>query len=198
VLSQILSAFVIHPAVYFMAAVAFLVPAASLSHAQEGAPGQKTVSIRVSIPGLLGEEEGVERSAWIEVLSLEWGTAGNPSPESGTLRRCSGFRAGSIVVGDLTLTRIHDTNSPLLARACSEGRHFASMIIEMTTGRTDGGRYIQYELQDVILTSTQDESSGNPSTESFSFNYVKSESKAIPDTQRGKLDSAWDVENSEP
>jgi len=198
VLSQILSAFVIHPAVYFMAAVAFLVPAASLSHAQEGAPGQKTVSIRMSIPGLLGEEEGVERSDWIEVLSLEWGTAGNPSPESATMRRCAGFRAGSIVVGDLTLTRIHDTNSPLLARACSEGRHFASMIIEMTTGRSEAGSYIRYDLQDAMITSYSTDSSGDRPTESFSFNFAKADSGAIPATQRGKLDPAWDVENSEP
>jgi len=69
---------------------------------------------------------------------------------------------------------------------------------ELTTGRPDGGRYIRYDMQNVMITGYQVAVSGDREIEWFRFDFAKVVSEAIPATQRGKLDAAWDVENSEP
>jgi len=188
----------VRPAVSIIAAVAFLVPAASDVSAQEETADRQAPGIYLKINGLESEAENQDHSAWMDVLAIEWGGAENPAAGTTSLRRCAGFRAGSVAVGDLTLTRYPDASSSTLTRACAEGRHFPSMVVEMTTGQSDGARYIRYDLQDVLIAGYHTDTSRGRQTESFTFNYARVESEAIPATQRGKLDSAWDVENSEP
>lgn len=192
------SALAVYVAVCVLSALAFLTPAVSPANAQETAPTRAETGIYLNLSGLGGELEDADHSNWIDVRSLAWGKVDNPAATTGAARRCSGFRDGSAVVGDVTLTRFSDASSSRLALACSEGRHFPSMVVEMTDSRSAGGRYIRYELQNVMMTSYSLATTGVRPTESFSFNYAKAESRAIPATQRGKLDSAWDVEDSEP
>jgi len=183
---------------WIISAVAFLIPAVSLAYAQEVAPTRAEAGIYMKLSGLGGELEGADRSDWIDVLSLAWGTDGDSGPATQAVRRCSGYRAGESVVGVLTLTRYTDEASPALALACTEGRHFPFMFVEMADSRSAAGRYNRYELQDVMMTSYSVASAGDRPAESFTVNYVRAESRALPDTQQGKLDPAWDVEDSKP
>ena len=189
---------VVRPALGMATAVAFLISAATVVSAQEGVVDRQAPGIYLKISGLEGEAEYVDHSALIDVLSLEWGAAESNTTATNSPRRCAGFRAGSVPVGDLTITRVHDAASSTLFRACAEGTHFPTVVVEMTTGRPDGGRYIRYDLQNVMITGYQVTASGDREIESFRFDFSKVAAGAIPATQRGKLDSAWDVENSEP
>jgi len=164
------ASFVVRPALGMVTAIAFLISAASVVSAQEEVVDRQAPGIYLMISGLEGEAENEDPPAWIDVLSLEWGAAESNTTATKTPRRCAGFRAGSVAVGDLMITRVHD----------------------------DGGRYIRYDMQNVMITGYQVAVSGDREIEWFRFDFAKVVSEAIPATQRGKLDAAWDVENSEP
>jgi len=189
---------VVYAPICIFSALAFLIPAASRAYAQEAAPTRAEAGIYMKLPGLGGELEDADRSDWIDVLSLAWGTGVYPDRATQAVRRCSGYRAGESVVGELTLTRSTDEASSALGLACTEGRHFPVMFVELADSRSAAGRYIRYELQDVMMTSYSISIAGDSPTESFTFDFVKAESRALPEAQQGKLDPAWDVGNSEP
>ena len=128
---------VVRPALGIVTAVAFLVPAASDVSAQEGTADRQPPGIYLKINGPGDKAEDENHSAWIDVLSIEWGGAENPAAVTPSLRHCAGFREGSVAVGDLTLSRYSDASSSMLARACLEGWHFPSMVVEMITGQSD-------------------------------------------------------------
>jgi type VI secretion system secreted protein Hcp len=190
--------FKVHAAVLVLSAVLFLVIPVPESGAQETTPDRPSAGAWMKLSGLNGESTDEVHSDWIEVSSLEWGASGTQNPAVHSVRRCAGFRSGELVVGDLTLTRYSDASSSQLVLACTEGRHFPGMVVEIATSQSEVGRYIRYDLQDAMITSYSIETSGDRPTESFSFDYAKAESSAIPAAQRGKLDPTWDVENSEP
>lgn len=179
-----------------MCAVGFLGPTAPLAQAQERATDGPAVY--VSFPDMDAESQDVAQLDWIDMLSVEWGAAGNSAPEARSERRCAGYRTGSAVVGAVTLTRVYDVVPFEFARACAEGTHFATMVIETTSKLTGSGRHMRYELRDVLVTRHSIDAAGDQPTESISLEYTKVDSRAIPATQRGKLDPAWDPEFAGP
>ncbi len=122
------ASFVVRPALGMVTAIAFLISAASVVSAQEEVVDRQAPGIYLMISGLEGEAENEDPPAWIDVLSLEWGAAESNTTATKTPRRCAGFRAGSVAVGDLMITRVHDAASSTLARACAEGTHFPNTV----------------------------------------------------------------------
>jgi hypothetical protein len=49
-----------------------------------------------------------------------------------------------------------------------------------------------------MMTSYSASTTGDRPAESFTLDFVRAESRALPEGQQGKLDRAWDVEDSEP
>ena len=176
---------------HVLCAAALLVAAAAPASAQEG---DSEAKIFVTFAGLDSGSVNEDGAEWIEMRSLEWGSAGD-TVQIG--RRCAGYRLGGTVVGRLTLTRSRDGSPPDFQRACAEGKHFARMVAELATGRSEGGRYARHELRDVMVTSYRVDASSPFPMESISFDYVGAESRVIPATQRGKLDPDWDPETGE-
>jgi type VI secretion system secreted protein Hcp len=78
--------------------------------------------------------------------------------------------------GALTVTRLYDKASPVLAKHCASGTHFPSAQIR----RCENGVCRDYTLSDVTVSSVTIKNDGRAATETLSLNYTKIEWKAAP------------------
>ncbi len=188
----------IRPAVIVTSALLlFLVPV-SEAHAQDGdadravvvgvVPGPvAAVDMYLKIEGIEGEASDRAHSAWIDVLSVEWGAKGTPVRATMAVQQggAERKRPGRVKYGDITLKKGYDASSPKLAEACATGKHIPSVIIEYTTSEADGSKYMRVELQDVVISSYGiDATGGDRPMESISLNYAKIKTTYIPQGER--------------
>jgi len=198
----------VHPAVFVIPALLLFFVPASEAHAQDGDadravvvgvmpnPPVAAVDMYLKIEGIEGEASDRAHSAWIDVLSVDWGAKGTPVRATMTVQQggAEKKRPGRVKYGDITLKKGYDASSPKLAEACATGKRIPSVVIEYTTSEADGSKYMRVELQDVVISSYGIDASGDRPTESISLNYAEVKTTYIPQDQRGKLDSEWKVE----
>ena len=110
---------------------------------------------------------------------LKLGTTGTPFPVTsfqfgaGVLIATSGGGgtvSGRPTFGEFTFTKGVDANSVLLLNTLTDGAHFNSVVLTATWGN---GASMVYELENVLVSSDSQSSSGGQPTESFSLNYRK-------------------------
>lgn len=187
----------------------FLVPASEAA-AQDGdadravivgvVPGPvAAVDMYLKIEGIEGEASDRAHSAWIDVLSVDWGAKGTPVRATTAVRQggVERKRPGRVKYGDITLKKGYDASSPKLAEACATGKHIPSVVVEYTTSEADGSRYMRVELQDVVISSYSIDATGGRPTESISLNYAKIETTYIPQEERGKVEATRKIEEGE-
>jgi type VI secretion system secreted protein Hcp len=86
--------------------------------------------------------------------------------------------------GALTVTRVYDKASPMLAKHCASGTHFPTAQIR----RCENGACRDYSLSDVVVSSvTIVNGGGGAATETLSLNYAKIEWKAAPASASSEL-----------
>ena len=201
----------IRRAVLGIPAVLLVLVPASDARAQEGDPDQPmvvgiapgpvaAVDMFLKIDGIDGEAVDEAHSAWIDVLSVDWGSTGTPVRAATTVRQGSAERKrpGRVKYGDITLKKGYDASSPKLAEACANGKHIPKMSLEWTTSTSDGSRYMRVELQDVVISSYRiDATGGDRPMESVSLNFAKVKTTYIPQEERGKVETEWKVEEGE-
>lgn len=119
----------------------------------------------ITIAGIDGGDPG---SPTIDVLSFSWGVS---NPFTGRVGGGSG--AGKASFKDLSITKLIDKASPMLARACATGRHIPEVTLNVNRpGGPKGAAYMQYKLTQVFVTSVSHAGSGNDRPiESVSFAY---------------------------
>lgn len=167
------------------AALLFLVPA--LAVGQQGNPDRPVVTgdvptpaavdMFIKIDGIDGESKDANHDKWIDILSVDWGAAGDPSV-AGSLarpRRAAGAarRRGDVKLDDITINKGYDASSPKLLEACAKGTYIPKVDVYLM--RSSDGRYLRYELKDVMVTSYSLSSSGagDVPTESVTLNYAE-------------------------
>ena len=107
-----------------------------------------------------GESTDDKHAKWIEILSFSVGMSQPASAASGT----GGRTAERVNISDLSVMKVVDAASPTLALACCDGRHIPKINIEVCEASGDKHKYLEYELEDVIISSYQ------PSGSAFSTN----------------------------
>lgn len=197
----------VRPALFVIPAALLVLVPASNAVAQEGDPDRAVVvgvvpgpvaavDMYLKIEGIEGESTDRAHSAWINVLSVDWGAKGTPVRATMAVRQggAERKRPGRVKYGDITLKKGYDASSPSLAEACATGKHIPSVVIEYTTSEADGSRYMRVELGDVTISSYSIDATGGRPMESISLNFAEVKTAYISEDERGKLDSGWKVE----
>ncbi len=132
----------------------------------------------LKIEGVDGESIDDKHKDWIDVLSWNWGVSG-PSSSGG------GGTITDAEAKDFVVTKWMDKSSPLLYLACCKGEHYPYVTLNLVEPTGERGQYMQFKMENVIVTSVTAPGSGSPSPtstggsdrpqEDISFNYAKIE-----------------------
>jgi type VI secretion system secreted protein Hcp len=147
----------------------------------------------MKVAGIPGECADAPYQDWIELLgfthSLNLGGGDPPGP----------------CLHDLSVNKLMDRSSPLLARACSDGRHFEEVVIVTRRGDCERRPILEVRLRDVVLTSyvTSATSEGGPDApyDSFSLKAQSVQWRYFPEKAEdgsGAVEATWNVEGERP
>ena len=164
----------------------------------EPPPKPMAYDMFLKIEGVPGESDDLRHKDWIEVLSYSHGVM---------MKVELGVVGGGRITSrpehqDFSIVKTLDKASPKLALYCCKGDHSPSAKLELCRASGDKETYMQYELEDVIVTTVKPE--GNPVTgealpvEEVTLNYGKIEwtyTEFDSETGRplGGVEAHWDV-----
>jgi len=126
----------------------------------------------LKIDGIKGESTDADHKDWLEIESFSWGVHQSASARVSTAGGATTARAD---FGDLTIVKMLDSASPLIALACASGSHIKEVVIElMRAGGNKRVKYMEYKLSECIISSVSMGGGGNSiPVETVSFNYGK-------------------------
>jgi type VI protein secretion system component Hcp len=88
-----------------------------------------------------------------------------------------GGGAGKVAVHDISITKKIDKSSPLLFKACANGKHFPTVVLTMRKAGKGQETYLTITLTNVLISSYQTGGHADQPTESLSLNFTKIEYK---------------------
>lgn len=135
------------------------------------------MSIYLKVDGIDGTvtQDGYEK--WIEVGSLQWGSGrGIATPVGATANR----EGGQASVSEVTVTKEMDSSSPSLFTASVAGDAGKEVKIHLVTTSDPGRTYVEYTLENSLLSGYSVSSGGDRPSESISINFTKIEFKFNP------------------
>lgn len=141
--------------------------------------------------------EAAKPKGEIDVLSWNWGVM-QPSGASGG----GGSGKGKAVPNDFHFTHMYDKASPVLAKHCVSGKHFATA--KLTARKAGEGQqdFLVVTLKEVLITSVMPGgSTGGDVMEQVSCSYKDVEFAYKPQDDKGALGGevkfGWDVAKTE-
>ena len=101
----------------------------------------------MSVPDIPGEATAAEHEGEIDFYAIDWAVRNSGSGATGSRRRRS--RAD---INDFTIEKFYDRSSPLLAKACIEGRGFDKITLKVHR-QTEGEHldYLEIELKNALI-----------------------------------------------
>jgi type VI secretion system secreted protein Hcp len=149
------------------------------------------IYMKYSTPDINGGVTTQGYANQIEINSFQFGIGrGVGSPTGGSTNR----EASTPSVSEITLTKVLDEASGGLIKEAYSGAGKATVVLSFV--RTDGGggvSYLEYTLSDVMLSGYSISSGGDKPSESISLNFVKIETKIIPQNKDGTPGTAYPV-----
>ncbi len=137
-----------------------------------------SVDYFLKLEGVDGEATSAGGEKWIELNSVQLGAL---SPNN--FGHGSGGGAGKVSMQDFHFVAKVAKATPKLLQACANGTHFPSAIIVCRKAGSDQQTYMQYELENCMVTSYQigggSSSSSDRPMESISINFTKVEFSQI-------------------
>jgi type VI secretion system secreted protein Hcp len=104
----------------------------------------------LQLDGIKGESTDSKHNAWIECTSINWSIT---QPKSATASTAGGHTAERAELSEITLTKLIDLASPMLAQLCACGKTIPKARLEML--RADGAgepiKYFEVELENVLI-----------------------------------------------
>jgi len=140
---------------------------------------------------------------WVKVHDYRHGISGLPAP-SVLARRAPTRTYGRGMAGEFVLTKAKDPASPALSQRYTQGTHIPQIKIEQRWVRGNKDVYMVYVLSNVKIVNVKPSGSGSgggPLEEvslnygSFEFEYT--ETKHGGSKPKGKIETEWDLEESE-
>jgi type VI secretion system secreted protein Hcp len=126
----------------------------------------------LKIDGLEGESDDAEHKNEIEVLSYSWGVT---QAITGTVSSAGTFTGQRADHHPIHIQKYLDKSSPKAAQSCAAGEHHKSAVLTLCRAGGDKQPYMEYKLEDVLISSVQHGGSGEGGvpTESWSLHYSK-------------------------
>ena len=104
----------------------------------------------LQIDGVKGESTDDKHKDWIECTSVHWSLT---QPRSATASTGGGHTAERCELSEISISKLVDLASPLLAQLCACGRTIPKAKLEMQ--RADGNgepvKYFEVELENVLI-----------------------------------------------
>lgn len=104
----------------------------------------------LQLDGIKGESADSQHQAWIECASVNWSIA---QPKSATASTAGGHTAERAELSEISISKLVDLASPMLAQVCACGKTIPKAKIEMQ--RADGNgqpiKYFEVELENVLI-----------------------------------------------
>ena len=104
----------------------------------------------LTIDGIKGDSTDEAHKEWIEILSFSHGLS---QPGGGSASAEGGLTGGRADHQDFSVTKRLDSASPLLALFCCNGKHIATMKMELCRAMENKVTFMVYDFKDCIVAS---------------------------------------------
>ncbi len=150
----------------------------------------------IKFDGVDGEATHKDHKGQIEVLSWSWGAA-NASALAG-----GGSGKGKGEGHPFQFVHLYDKSSPVLAKHCAQGKHFASVVLTARKSGEGQKDYFKVTMKEVLINHIAPSGSqGGDITESVSMTYKDIEFSYKPQDDKGNLGGAvkfgWNLATTE-
>lgn len=108
------------------------------------------IDVNLQIDGIKGESTDSAHQGWIECQSVNWSLS---QPKSATASTAGGHTAGRAELSDVSLHKLADLASPILAQHCAMGKTIPKAKFEFLRADGDGKpvKYYEVELENVLI-----------------------------------------------
>ncbi|MFC0253862.1 Hcp family type VI secretion system effector [Massilia consociata] len=104
----------------------------------------------LQLDGVKGESNDSKHQGWIECTSINWSIT---QPKSATASTAGGHTAERAELSEISISKLVDVASPILAQLCACGKTIPKAKLEMQ--RADGNgepvKYFEVELENVLV-----------------------------------------------
>lgn len=152
--------------------------------------------IYLKIDGIPGESTDSEHKDWIEVMSFNHGIT---QTASATAASAGGGTTSRTEHQDYSITKLIDKASPKLYEACSTGKHFKTVNIEMFRASGDKRvKYMEVNMETAIISHVSPGGGHEFPSESVSFTYgaikwTYTQQKREDGTAGGNVTGGWSL-----
>ena len=141
------------------------------------------MAIYLKIDGINGKVTAQGHEKWIDVGSVQWGVGRAISSSVGTAKD---REASKPSISEVSVTKLMDESSPLIFTEACVGKAKKVQIHLCTTGTEKLDTYMEYVLEDCMISGYSVSSGGDRPSESISLSFTKMEMKFIPYDDAGK------------
>ncbi len=142
------------------------------------------MGVYMLIDGIEGDATQENHVGWLNVTSISWGAGRGIMTPSGAARN---REASEPSLSEITFTKDMDKASAKLFQEACTGSKGKKVTIDLV--RTSAGgplTYMQYKLEDALVSGYSVSSGGDTPTESISLNYTKIEMAYTPMDETGE------------
>jgi type VI secretion system secreted protein Hcp len=143
-----------------------------------------------------GESSDDGHQGWIECLSVNWSIT---QPKSATASTSGGHTAERVELSDVSLSKLADLSSPIVAQYCAMGKTMPKARFEFFRADGDGKRvkYYEVELENVLVSHVAQGVAAGGMNESISLKFAKARWKytqqRIAGGAAGNTAGGWDA-----
>lgn len=131
------------------------------------------LDVYLQIDGIKGESSDDAHRGWIECQAVNWSL---DQPRSATASTAGGHTAGRCELSDITIHKIADLSSPILAQYCAMGKTIPKAKFEFLRADGNGTRvkYYEVELENVLISHVgQGVNGGDVMTENIALKFSR-------------------------
>ena len=145
----------------------------------------------LQLDGIKGESTDSKHQGWIECTLVHWNIK---QPKSATASTGGGHTAERAELSEISISKLVDLASPMLAQTCACGKTIPKAKLEML--RADGNgepiKYFEVELENVLIGHVEPSFSGNFPTETLGLKWKYTQQK-IAGGSSGNTAGGWDL-----
>jgi type VI secretion system secreted protein Hcp len=142
------------------------------------------MAIYVQIDGIKGNATQEGHKDWLDISSLQWGVSRRlATPTGSSINR----EASEPSVSEVTLTKLLDASSPPIFQQATTGKAGGiKTTIHLVTTGDPGLTYMEYVLENSLISSYSVSSSGDRPYETIMINFTKITMKFTPYDDKNK------------
>lgn len=133
--------------------------------------------IYLQIDGIQGDATHEQHRKWMAIETIHWDVSRQMNTTAGS---AANREASEPVVSEIILTKISDSSLTKLFQEATSGRAGKTATIHMVTTGNPGATYIEYTLNNTLISGYSVDSHGDRPIETVKLNFTKMEVKYTP------------------